>query len=380
MLQLTINDLTREEFLSQYWQKKPLLIKQGLKSFKDFLSADELAGLACDDQIESRLVYQKKGNWHAEFGPFQSYQHLGNENWSLIVQAVNNWVPATSDLINCFNFIPRWRFDDVMASFATPGGGVGPHIDLYDVFICQGSGKRRWRVGNKGGHKEFAAHEALLHTEPFEAIIDEELSSGDILYIPPGFPHEGVTLENSMSFSVGYRTSSAQDMHSALADHLIDNDLAQQQIADPERDLSLHVGKVDNSDFIKIKQHLLGALDDVLIQNFSGLYLTKSKCELDLPEQHLSYQSEFFRDNLQQNKLFRLGGLRCLYFENAVDTSCFYANGEAITIDNQLSSVIPILCNNDVLNINMLTDWIDNDKFIQLMTLLINKGYWYFDH
>ncbi len=379
MLQLSINELTLDEFLSQYWQKKPLLIRQGFKHFKDFLSADELAGLASEEEVESRLVYQKEDEWHAEFGPFQSYDHLGNQKWSLIVQALNNWVPAVSELINCFNFIPRWRFDDVMASFATPGGGVGPHIDLYDVFICQGSGKRRWRVGNKGGHKEFAAHEALLHTEPFDAIIDAELSSGDILYIPPGFPHEGVTLETSMSFSVGYRTSSAKDMISALADHLIDNELAQQQISDPERSLSLYTGKVDNHDFIKIKQHLLDALDDDLIQTFSGLYLTKSKCELDLPEQDLSYQCEFLREDLQQNTLCRLGGLRCLYFDNKIDNSCFYVNGEEIIVEKELSSVIPILCNNDYLHSDMLSDWLDNDNFIKLITKLINKGYWYFD-
>lgn len=148
----------------------------------------------------SRALFLKKNLWHAEFGPFENYEHLGEKDWSLIVQAVNNWVPEVSQLIECFDFIPRWRLDDVMVSYVTPGGG--PYIDLYDVF--QGSGHRRWRVGDKGDYKEFAAYEALLHTESFESIIDVALFPGDILYISPGFPHEGITLEESMSFSVGY--------------------------------------------------------------------------------------------------------------------------------------------------------------------------------
>ena len=169
-MQLDINGLTPEQFLNEYWQKKPLVIRQGFKNFQDLLTPDEMAGLACEEMVESRRVYRDKGDWQAEFGPFESYDHLGENDWTLIVQALNNWVPEAEDLLKCFDFIPRWRLDDVMVSYAVPGGGVGPHIDLYDVFICQGSGRRRWRVGDLGQHKEFAAHPALLHTEAFKPI------------------------------------------------------------------------------------------------------------------------------------------------------------------------------------------------------------------
>ena len=178
-------------FLEHYWQKRPLLIKGGFTDFQDPISPDELAGLAMEEVIESRLVTRFNNKWEAAHGPFESYDHLGEENWTVLVQACNHWAPEVNELALPFQFIPGWRFDDVMVSFSTPHGGVGPHIDNYDVFITQGQGKRHWRVGDAKPLNEFAAHAALLHCEPFEAIIDVIMEPGDILYIPPGFPHEG---------------------------------------------------------------------------------------------------------------------------------------------------------------------------------------------
>lgn len=376
---LTINDLTPAQFLSQYWQKKPLVIRQGLKDFTDLLSPDEMAGLASDEHVESRRVYQENEQWQAEFGPFESYDHLGEKDWTLIVQALNNWLPQADDLIKCFDFIPRWRLDDVMVSYATPGGGVGPHIDLYDVFICQGSGSRRWRVGNLGRHQEFSAHPALLHVEQFEPIIDVELKTGDILYLPPGYPHDGVSLANSMSFSVGYRTASARDMHSALADYLIDNELGNQQISDPDRRLSAQSGLIDNSDLARIKRQLLETLDDKLVSDLAGRYLTNSKCELDLPAQALGFEVNDVVSILARQELIKLGGLRCIYLEKTYSDGVFYINGEQIIVPVTLAEVIPVLCNNQSLSADMLAPWLEQAKFLAMLTGWINAGFWYFD-
>ena len=378
-MKLNLNDLSPETFLSQYWQKKPLVIRQGFKDFEDFLSPDELAGVAGDELVESRLIYKKNNQWKADFGPFQSFDHLGESDWSLVIQALNNWVPDLNQLIDSFNFIPRWRFDDVMTSFATPGGGVGPHIDAYDVFICQGSGRRHWRVGNKGDHKEFVAHPALLHTEAFEAIIDVEMEPGDILYIPPGFPHEGVALEPSMSFSVGYRAASARDMFSSLADHLVDNELAPQQIEDPDRTPSKHSGMINQDDFSRIKKHLLETLDDTLISQFAGRFLTHSKCELDLPEEDLGFDADYVLEMIEQQELVRLGGLRCLYLEGSVAKGLFYINGEQVTLSPELAPVIQLLCNQQALSYEELSPWLENNQFVNALTQWINEGYWYFE-
>ena len=378
-MQLELNDITPEQFLAEYWQKKPLVIRQGFKNFQDLLSADEMAGLACDESVESRRVFKKNEQWQAEFGPFECYEHLGEKDWTLIVQALNNWLPAAEDLIQCFDFIPRWRFDDVMVSFATPGGSVGPHIDLYDVFICQGSGSRRWRVGDLGDHTEFAAHPALLHCEPFEPILDIELNTGDILYLPPGYPHDGISLNSSMSFSVGYRTASASDMLSGIADYLIDNELGKAQIADPDRGISTQSGCVTPADFARIKQQLLDTLDDKLIRQFSGCRLTSSKCELDLPEEELGFQTSDFLEAIQNQDLIRLGGLRCLYFESDYREGRLFINGAAESLSTDLAEAIPVLCDNPVLTAENLAEWIENSAFLEQIVAWINKGYWYFD-
>ncbi|MCL2914129.1 cupin domain-containing protein [Shewanella corallii] len=378
-MQLNLNNLTPEQFLAEYWQKKPVVIRQGFKNFKDLLTADEMAGMAMEEEVESRLIWREGEKWQAAFGPFESYDHLGEEGWTLVVQALNNWVPEAEKLARQFDFIPRWRFDDVMVSFAVPGGGVGPHIDLYDVFICQGSGRRRWRVGDKGEHREFAAHEALLHTDPFEPIIDVELEPGDILYLPPGFPHDGVTLEASMSFSVGFRTASARDMFSAFADYLIDNEMGKAQIEDPDRTVTNTSGCIDNSDLARIREQLLNALTDDCISDFAGRMLTNSKCSLDLFEEAWDVSADEWLDQLQSESLTRLGGLRCHYFEHNYRKGMFYLNGEAIKVPGECAGLIPLLCNCPQLEWEQLRPWLDNDQVIELMTGWISQGYWYFD-
>ena len=378
-MQLLLGSLTPANFLKEYWQKKPLIIRQGFKNFQDFLTAEELAGLAMEDEVESRIIYKKNGKWEADFGPFESYDQHGKSDWSLVIQALNHWVPDVSDLIKVFDFIPRWRFDDVMTSFATPGGSVGPHIDTYDTFICQGSGQRHWRVGDRGNHKQFAAHPALRHTEAFDPIIDEILEAGDILYIPPGYPHEGISLDNSMSFSVGYRSDSARDMHTALADFLIEKDTGRQQISDPDRPICKKSGIIDAQDFARIKSQLLELLDDQLISQFTGSYLTQSKCELDLPEEQQDYDGNDFLDFIEQQPLLRLGGLRCLYFEHSYQQGIIYINGEEIILPKSFAAVIPLLCNEPILNYKNLGPWLNNQQFIDQITIWLQKGYWYFN-
>ncbi len=216
--QLTLN---WPDFLERHWQKRPVVLKRGFSNFIDPLSPDELAGLAMESEIDSRLVSHQDGKWQVSHGPFESYDHLGESNWSLLVQAVNHWHEPTAALMRPFRALPDWRIDDLMISFSVPGGGVGPHLDQYDVFIIQGTGRRRWRVGEKLQMRQHCPHPDLLQVEPFEAIIDEELEPGDILYIPPGFPHEGYALENAMNYSVGFRAPNSRELISGFADYVL---------------------------------------------------------------------------------------------------------------------------------------------------------------
>ncbi|MBO6228462.1 MAG: cupin domain-containing protein, partial [Shewanella sp.] len=217
------------QFLSEYWQKKPLLIKKAFPQFEDPISADELAGLACEEEISSRIVVTKDDNWEVVQGPFEDYDSYGETRWQLLVQAVNHWYPDSQPLVEALRFLPDWRFDDLMASFATPSGGVGPHVDNYDVFIIQGEGERRWTVGDNTPQQRRGGNPNSPLVEDFTPIIDVVLEKGDMLYIPPGFPHCGETLTVAMSYSIGFRAPSQQELISEVADYLLDNNLGQQR-------------------------------------------------------------------------------------------------------------------------------------------------------
>ncbi|MBA5687434.1 cupin domain-containing protein [Rugamonas apoptosis] len=375
---LHLPGFTLEHFLEHYWQRQPLLIRRGFRHFEDPISPDELAGLACEEQVESRLVYRRDGRWQAEVGPFDSYERLGEREWCLIVQAANHWAPEVQALVEPFSFLPKWRLDDVMISYSTPDGGVGPHIDRYDVFICQGSGRRRWRVGARGNHREFAAHEALLHTDPFEPIIDEVLEAGDILYIPPGFPHDGVTLENAMSFSVGFRAKSACDMFSALADHLIDKELGNELLEDAGRPLHTQQGRIDGADFARIRAQLQSVLDnEKLLADMAGGYLSRTKCQLDLQALESPYEEHELAEALAGGALVRTGGLRCFYVDGTVEQGVCYVDGERIAFGPQGSSFVPVLCDHERLDGALLAPWLSQPAILAALTRWVNAGYWY---
>ncbi|MCW8920864.1 MAG: cupin domain-containing protein [Sedimenticola sp.] len=382
MFSLELSGLTPQQFLATYWQKKPTVIRQGFKDFQDPITADELAGLACDETVESRLVYKKAGEWQAEFGPFESYEHLGEREWTLVVQAVDHWLPQVAALAEPFNFIPSWRKDDLMMSFSAPGGGVGPHIDLYDVFIIQGTGKRQWRVGERGAHSEFAAHEALLHVEDFEPIIDVVLLPGDILYIPPGFPHDGKALEAALSYSVGFRTNSGYELIEGLADYLGEHCLAKDLMTDAGRLMTLRPGEISAQDYDLIKQHLLKMInDDELFSRFTGEFLSQAKHELDIaPQDDEGYSREEVIGLLQQGTmLHRLGGLRCLYLASGLSQGRFYIDGDEKRLPSEMKAVIQLLCDHSSVSAELLLPWIEQEAFLEFLIEQLNAGYWYFD-
>ena len=379
MYELDASVFDRDVFLREYWQKKPVVIRQAFKNFVAPVDADEVAGLAGEEDVESRLVYRDGDKWLAEHGPFTDFERLGEKDWSLVVQALDNWSEDAAKMVEPFRFVPNWRLDDLMVSFATPGGGVGPHIDWYDVFICQGTGIRNWRVGDKGDHKEFAAHAALLHVEPFDAIIDTKVYPGDILYIPPGFPHDGVTIESSLSFSVGFRTNSSTTLMSGLADYLIDNELGGNLIKDPHRTATDHSGAISSDDFDLIKQNLLKVLeDDQLMRQFAGNFLSDPKHELDLaPEEEPFTQSDVSR-LLSTNNLMRLGGLKAFYFTDNVENGVVYIAGQEHHFEPSACDAVKRMCDHVILTPEMQADAINNNHYLEFVSEMIKAGYWYF--
>lgn len=355
-------------FLKEYWGKKPVVIKKGFVDFVDPISPEELAGLAMEEEVESRLVSCANGQWSAEFGPFESFGHLGEDHWSLLIQAVNHWHQEAAQLVEPFKALPQWQFDDLMISYATPSSGVGPHIDNYDVFIIQGQGKRNWKVGDRNPkYKQFSAHSALLHVEAYEPIIDVILEVGDILYLPTGFPHHGVSLTHSLSYSIGFRAPTSQELLSGFADYVIDaipNGLFYQ---DPDLTLSDKPYAIDDREIHKMQQQIEALIENpAYFYDFLGRKMTEPKHELDLLEVDPAYDWPEFWVQLQTQPLYRTLGIKVLKVGQKG-----YVNGEVIDLPE---SKIEFLCQTQRLSHSDFTEsqW-------RVLWPFVNQGFWYFD-
>ena len=379
---LNWGELSPEKFLAEYWQKKPLLIKQAFKNFEDTIPADELAGLAMEAEIESRIVsVDNKGNWQVDHGPFEDFSQYGQENWTLLVQAVNNWSRPTNSLLQPFSFIPRWRIDDVMVSFSTPNGGVGPHLDQYDVFIIQGSGKRRWQVGapNKA-LSTLLPHPDLKQVSAFEPLIDEITEAGDLLYIPPNHPHNGVSIENSVNFSIGFQAPSSQELWSSFADKLIDNNLGELRFSDSARKVTDSSTLISKADQQQLKAFMLEQLEGTaLFEQFIGQYLTQSHHALELLMPVNEIDADKLADILSEPEILFMpvSGLKAAITSEAEIT--LFLNGDSFPIDKQSLPLAELLAEQSPLTTNQVKSFNSYLKNTQLLTSVLNKGYWYIE-
>jgi len=208
-----LGGLSEKEFLSQFWQKKPLLVRNAIPDFKGVVQAPELFALSLRSDIESRLVCRRRGAWHMQQGPFSrtGIARLPKSGWTLLVQGLNLELPEADALLRRFRFLPYARLDDVMVSYAVAGGGVGPHFDSYDVFLLQGPGRRRWRVGRQRG-LELDPKAPLRILRSFRPEKEWLLEPGDMLYLPPGWAHEGVALQPCFTYSIGFRAPSHREV------------------------------------------------------------------------------------------------------------------------------------------------------------------------
>jgi len=208
-----LGGLSEKAFLSQFWQQKPLLVRNAISNFKGAVQAPELLALATRPDVESRIVERHRGAWKAREGPFSRAElaRLPPSGWTILVQGLNHKVSEADALLRLFRFLPHARLDDVMVSYAVTGGGVGPHFDSYDVFLLQGAGRRRWSIG-KRYDDELVSGAPLKILRHFQAEEELLLGPGDMLYLPPGWAHEGVALEPCFTYSIGFRAPSRAEI------------------------------------------------------------------------------------------------------------------------------------------------------------------------
>jgi len=269
--------LTTAVFLADYWQKKPLLIRQALPGFTPELVADDIAGLACDELAESRLVtgHYPEHDWTLRYGPFSEndFKQLPESGWTLLVQDVGKHYPPLRRLIEAFDFIPRWRIDDLMISVAGPGGSVGPHVDQYDVFLLQAEGTRQWQIAKSFEPKLLADCE-LNVLEHFSAEDEWVLQAGDMLYLPPGVAHHGIALDQGMTWSIGMRAPSTADLLQSLGEWLADTRGEGRRYRDPALTNARHIGEVDAGAVERFRQ-LSRSIGDGDFAEFLGSFLSR---------------------------------------------------------------------------------------------------------
>lgn len=274
-----LGNLTPEQFLAEYWQKKPLLIRQAWTQFPELIDFARLAEFAQRDDVESRLIEFSHGRWKLENGPFSQHRlnRLPATDWTILVQNVNHLVPHIADFLYQFNFLPYTRLDDVMISYAPTGGTVGPHYDSYDVFLLQVGGQKRWQISSDdaSGFIEDAPIRVLKDFNPEQEWV---LEHGDMLYLPPKYAHYGVALEPGMTYSVGFRAPKTQEMATKFLEFLQDEICLEGMYSDPDAKATDTPAKIDEAFVAQISQMLQQVKwDERLVQQFIGRYFSEPK-------------------------------------------------------------------------------------------------------
>lgn len=278
MKKLTLlGEISPEKFLREYWQKKPLLVRQAIPGFKPILTREQLFDLAGRDDVESRLVTHFRQRWQLQHGPIHELPAPAKKKWSLLVQGVNLHDAAADALLRQFRFIPDTRQDDLMISYASDEGGVGPHFDSYDVFLLQAHGTRRWSIGAQTdlSLEESAPLKLLRQFTPEQEF---DLEPGDMLYLPPHYAHDGIARGECMTYSIGFRAPSYQELAEGLLQAMADTVEIEGRYADPDLSPSKHPAEIDGTMLAKIERELERIRitpEDILL--FLGEHLSSPK-------------------------------------------------------------------------------------------------------
>lgn len=299
-----LGGLSVNEFLRDYWQKKPLLIRQAIPDFKDLLDPRQLIALACRDDVQARLATYQRKQWKLRYEPFEAADFEGlskKGKWSVLVQGINHFLPKGAELVKRFNFIPHARLDDLMVSYAPRGGGVGPHFDTYDVFLVQGLGHRRWQISTQ-------KDQTLIEGAPLRILknfkVEQEwvLETGDLLYLPPHCAHNGIAEDDCVTYSIGFRTPWYQELAEQFLVYLQDRIEIKGTYADPDLQAQKHPAEIDDDMLRQVSRAIRKVRwDDEDVANFLGCYLSEPKPHIyfDKPSRPLTQSG--FEQSIQKH-------------------------------------------------------------------------------
>ncbi|MCM2360148.1 MULTISPECIES: cupin domain-containing protein [unclassified Pseudomonas] len=372
-----LGGITAREFLRDYWQKKPLLIRQAIPDFESPIDADELAGLALEEEVESRLVIEHgERPWELRRGPFaeDAFASLPEREWTLLVQAVDQFVPEVAELLEQFRFLPSWRIDDVMISFAAPGGSVGPHFDNYDVFLLQAQGKRNWKIGQMcSSESPLLQHADLRILAEFEETAEWVLEPGDMLYLPPRLAHFGIAEDDCMTYSVGFRAPSAAEVLTHFTDFLA------QYLTDEERYTDADAQPV--SDPHQIQSDALDRLKSLLAEHMSdermlltwfGQFMTEPRYPELVAGEELG--EDDFISTLQDGAILVRNPSARLAWSEVDDDVLLFASGQSRYLPGKLRELLKLVCSADALHSENLGEWLADEDGRDLLCELVKQG------
>ncbi|MDF2074896.1 cupin domain-containing protein [Pseudomonas mendocina] len=372
-----LGGLTAREFLRDYWQKKPLLVRQAIPDFESPISPDELAGLALEEEVESRLVIEHgERPWELQRGPFNedTFQDLPERDWTLLVQAVDQFVPEVAELLEDFKFLPKWRIDDLMISFAAPGGGVGPHFDNYDVFLLQAHGHRRWQIGQMcDADSPLLPHADLKILAQFEPTDEWVLAPGDMLYLPPCLAHCGTAEDDCMTYSVGFRAPSAAEVLTHFTDFLGQFLPDEERYSDADIQPNEDPNQIQRDALERLKALLNEHMsDERLLMTWFGQFMTEPK----YPElvAGIEIEEEDFLGALEDGAiLIRNPSARMAWSEVGEDLVLF-ASGQSRLVSAHLRELLKLICSADALHVENLGAWLADDEGRTLLWELVKQG------
>lgn len=281
-----LGDISVDVFLRDYWQKKPLLIRQAFPDFQAFISPEELAGLACENEFSSRLILERPDQpWLVEYGPLDEsrFTDLPETHWTLLITDVDKYFPEGKRILDAFRFIPDWRVDDLMVSYAVDQGSVGAHVDAYDVFLLQASGVREWSIETTPRlNPDYLPDEELRLLANFHPDQSWLLHPGDMLYLPPHYAHHGVAHAACMTCSIGFRSPSLMDVMNEASERMLDQGV-DNFVKDCANTQASHSAELSDEEITRIKAQLMNAFSKELNQSndWLGSVLTATKSDAD---------------------------------------------------------------------------------------------------
>ncbi len=376
---LHFQEISLTTFLNEYWQKKPLVIRNALPQFINHVSPDELAGLALEEDIESRIVKETPNaspQWHLTRGPFseKDFTALPATHWTLLVQGVDKIIPEVSALLDEFKFLPPWRFDDVMISYAADQGSVGPHYDHYDVFLYQAMGRRKWSLTSQNCTLDnYIPDLELRIMEQFNTEEEFILEEGDMLYLPPHIGHHGIALsQECMTYSFGYRSYTGQELLDSLSDYVAAKDLFKNLYTDPNWSHLKNSSEIPPPAWQQA-QKLLSELinDEHIMRSWFGCFATRLDQQ---SEQHLSEPCEddvtindFFNDLAEAQGLTRDPCCRFAYSLDAQQHPHLYINGIEWDVSNVSPTLIKILAEHHFIALEHLAPFLQKTDDCELL-------------